>query len=70
MKLSLLRKADRMAKDRAPAPRTHIFWWELDETRDMVRARIRACIASGEASENDRFVTFTWTRPEGDGPDD
>jgi len=69
MKPSVVRKADRMAKDRAPKPRMHFFWWELDETRDMIQARIRAKIASGEASENDRFVTFSWRRPEGDGPD-
>jgi hypothetical protein len=67
MKPSLLRKADRMKKDRAPAPRVHIFWWELDETYDMVQARIRAKIASGEASESDRFITYTWTRPKGEG---
>jgi hypothetical protein len=35
-----------------------------------VRARIRAAIASGEASPNDRFVTFTWTRPEGENAGD
>jgi hypothetical protein len=67
MKPSLLRKADRMTKDRTPEPRVHIFWWELDETYDMVEARIRAKIASGEASESDRFITYTWTRPKGDG---
>jgi hypothetical protein len=42
----------------------HFFWWEEDETGDAVDARIRAKIASGEASPNDRFVTFTWARPE------
>ena len=68
MKTSLVRKADRMEKDRAPEPRMHFFWWEEDETYDMVQARIRARITSGEASESDRFVTFTWRRPEGDGP--
>jgi hypothetical protein len=66
MKPSVLRKADRIAKARAPKPRMHFFWWGQDETRAMVRARIRAKIASGEASPNDRFVTFTWTRPEGE----
>jgi hypothetical protein len=70
MKASVVRKADRIAKARAPKPRTHIFWWEQDETRDLVRARIRAKIASGEASRNDRFVTYTWTRPEGEGAKD
>jgi hypothetical protein len=68
MKSSVIRKADRIAKGRAPKPRMHFFWWELDETRDMVRARIRARIASGAASPNDHFVTFTWSRPEDDAP--
>jgi hypothetical protein len=66
MKPSVLRKADRVAKARARTPLMHFFWWGQDETRDMVRVRIRAKIASGEASPNDRFVTFTWTRPEGE----
>jgi hypothetical protein len=70
MKPSTLRKAERITKARAPKPRMHFFWWKQDETRDMVRARIRAKIASGEASPNDRFVTVTWTRPEGDGAED
>jgi hypothetical protein len=67
MKASMVRKADRIAKDRAPKPRMHIFWWEQNETHAQVEARIRAKIASGEASETDQFVTFTWTRPEGEG---
>ena len=70
MKPSVVRNADRMAKDRAPKPRMHFFWWGLDETRDSVQAQIRGSIASGEARENDRFVTFSWRRSEGDGPDD
>jgi hypothetical protein len=70
MKPSVVRKADRMAKDRAPKPRMHFFWWGLEETRDVVQAGIRASIASGEASENDRFVTFSWRRSESDGRDD
>jgi len=70
MKTSLVRKADRVEKDRAPEPRMRFFWWDLDESYDMVQARIRASIASGEASPNDRFVTFTWRRPEGEGAHD
>jgi hypothetical protein len=70
MKASLLRKADRVAKDRAPEPRTQYFWWDLDETWEQLLARIRAKIASGEASETDGCVTFTWTRPQGSGPGD
>ena len=70
MKASLLRKADRVAKDRTPKPRMHYFWWDLDETKEQLQARIREKIASGEASENDCCVTFTWTRPEGGGSSD
>jgi hypothetical protein len=69
MKPSVIRKADRVAKERAPKPRMRFFWWEEDETREMVQARIRAEIASGEARKSDRFVIFTWRRPEDDGPD-
>jgi hypothetical protein len=48
----------------------HFCCWELGETREMVQARIRVRIGSGEASENDRFITFSWRRSEDDGPDD
>jgi hypothetical protein len=57
-----VRKAEHAAGARAPKPRMHLFRWELDETYDMVEARIRARIASAEASAKDRFVTFTWRR--------
>jgi hypothetical protein len=67
MKASALRRAARIAKARAPKPGMHFFWWDWHETRSDVRARIRAKIASGEASRYDRFVIFTWTREEGDG---
>jgi hypothetical protein len=66
MKASTLRKADRIAKERAPKRRTRYFWWGQDEPREAVRARIRAAIASGEASRDDCFVICTWTRPEGE----
>ena len=48
MKPSMVRKADRIAKDRTPKPRMHFFWWGLDATYDMDQARIRARIASGK----------------------
>ena len=70
MKPSVIRKADRVAKERTPKPRMRFFWWEEDETREMVQARIRAEIASGEAAKNDRFIIFTWRRPENEGPAD
>ena len=68
MKLSMVCKLDRLVKDRMPKPRLHYFWGHLHETDDMVQARIRAKIASGEASETDEFVIFSWRRPEDDEP--
>src|ERR1700722_1877292 len=41
MKPSLVREADRTAKDRPPKPGMHFFWSGLDKTRDRARARIR-----------------------------
>ena len=35
-----------MAKDRAPKPRMHFWWWGLDETYDMIQAGIE--LASDE----------------------
>jgi hypothetical protein len=67
MKLSTVRKAERVAKERAPKPRFHFIWWGSDEPRDIIQTRIHAMIASGEASRHDRFVPFSWTRPEDDG---
>jgi hypothetical protein len=64
MKQSLLRKAERIAKDRASTPRVRMFWWGLDEPHEAVDARIRASIASGETSPNDRYAIFSWRRPE------
>ena len=66
MKSSMLRRTEQIAKARAPEPRMHFFWWHSHETRAMVRARIRATIASGEASRYDRFVIFSWTREDGE----
>jgi hypothetical protein len=62
MKASLVRTLSRLARIRAVESRTHYFWWDLDETHDVVQARIRAMIASGEANEHDEFVTFRWKR--------
>jgi hypothetical protein len=70
MKAAQIRELGRMAKDRAAAARTHYLWWNLEETHDMLQARIRAMIASGEAGENDEFITFTWTRSADDNPGD
>jgi hypothetical protein len=60
MKASLVRRFGCVERARAAQCRDHYLWQKTDETYDVVRARIDAMIASGEASRNDRFVTFSW----------
>ena len=51
MKASLLRKADRVAKDRAPKPRIHYFWWDLDETWEQILDGLRAGCDEAEGKD-------------------
>jgi hypothetical protein len=67
MKTSLVRRFGCVERARAALCRDHYLWREADETDDVVRARIDAMIASGKASRNDRFVTFSWRSKAGDG---
>jgi hypothetical protein len=67
MKPSLIRKAERIAKDLAPEPRVRFFWWDQDETREVAQARMRASIARGEVSPTDRCYLVSWKRPKVDG---
>jgi hypothetical protein len=67
MKASLVRRCSCVEGVRAAQRRTHFLWQNTDETYDVVRARIDAMIASGEASRNDRFVTFSWRSDADDG---
>jgi hypothetical protein len=61
MKRALQRRIEAVAKKvHAPAPGMCILFQETDETDEQVRARFRAMIASGEASENERLVKFRW----------
>ena len=66
MKL-LDRRVCRVEGAHAAQRRTHIFFRDPHETDDVVQARIRAEIASGQASPSDRFVMFFWRAPEGEG---
>ena len=64
MKL-LERRVRRVERDYTAQRRTHFIFQDTHETEDVVRARMRAMIASGEARASDRFVTFSWRAPEG-----
>jgi hypothetical protein len=66
MTRSLARRIDGLARAHVARRRTHYLFRGMDETPDQVEARMRAMIASGEASQGDRFVIFSWKS----GPDD
>jgi hypothetical protein len=66
MMSSKLRRIGRVELARVAERRTHTFFRDPGETQEMVQARIREKIASGEASPSDRFVTFFWRAPEGE----
>jgi len=66
MNLSLERRVDGLERARAARCRTHYLFRGMGETYAQVQTRIRAMIASGEASRSDRFITFSWRDPAGD----
>jgi hypothetical protein len=66
MSQSLERRLHNVETAHAACRKTHYLWWGEDETQADVAAKKRAMIASGKASPNDRFITFTWRRPEGE----
>jgi hypothetical protein len=66
MSRSLERRLDSVEKADAACRKTHHLFWHEDETRAQHQAKIRDMIASGRASRNDRFIRFTWRRPEAD----
>jgi hypothetical protein len=63
MRLSMVRRLDRLAKAHAARRRTHYLFRGVDEIELQVDARIGAMIASGKAGPNDRFVVFSWRSP-------
>jgi hypothetical protein len=67
LKLTDCARAENRAEQvRAGERRTHTFFRNPGETQEAVQARIRAKIARGDASPDDRFVTFFWKSPDGD----
>jgi hypothetical protein len=67
MRQSLERRLGCVERVLAAHRRTHYLWRDDDVTDEAHKARIRAMKASGEAGPNDRFVTFRWRAPAGDG---
>jgi hypothetical protein len=69
MRPSLVRRVRGVERARAAHRRMRFVWQGTDETSEEVEARVRAMIASGEASGTDEFVTFGWRSPANDGAD-
>jgi len=67
MRQSLERRVAGMERVLAAHRRTHYLWQNDGVTDAAHKARIRAMIASGEAGRNDRFITYRWRLPAGDG---
>jgi hypothetical protein len=63
MRPSLRRRVSCMERVLMARRRDHYLWQDEDETDEALRARIRARIESGEATPNDRFITFRWRSP-------
>ena len=55
------RRVDGVERKNARSGRIRCILRDIGETRDMVQARMRAKIASGEASEDDRHVCLAGT---------
>jgi hypothetical protein len=70
MSLPLERRIDRLEKASAARRRPRYLFRGMDETWAQVEARMRAMIASGEASRDDQFVMFEWRSSADDGADD
>ena len=42
--------------------RSHLIWWEEEESESDVRRRVERMIAQGKAHPDDRFFYVSWRR--------
>ena len=42
--------------------RTHVIWWDEEESERDVRLRVERMIAQGKAHPDDRFFYVSWRR--------
>jgi hypothetical protein len=42
--------------------RTHLIWWDEEESESHVRLRVERMIAQGRAHPDDRFFYVSWRR--------
>jgi hypothetical protein len=60
MKAALTRRVFRVERRCSAPARTHFIWREPDEGQEVIEARKREMIRSGQASPIDRFITAEW----------
>jgi hypothetical protein len=68
MSSRLERRVAAVERISAPERRIRFVFQDTGETADIVQARIRAVIASGTLSRNDRIVIFRWKSPDEEEP--
>jgi hypothetical protein len=42
--------------------RTHVIWWDEEQSESDVRLRVERMIAQGKAHPDDRFFYVSWRR--------
>ena len=42
--------------------RSHLIWWEEEESESDIRLRVERMIAQGKAHPDDRFFYVSWRR--------
>jgi hypothetical protein len=60
MKAALARRVFRIERHCSASRRTHFIWREPHEGQEVIEARKRAMIRSGQASPIGRFITAEW----------
>ena len=58
-RLQALQKPQRVRPQRRKC-RTHIVWWDEEESESNLRLRVERMIAQGSASPDDRFLYVSW----------
>ena len=64
MKAALPRRLLRIERHCSGPRRTRFIWQDEGEGEDVVEARKRDMIASGQARPTDRFITARWHAPD------
>ena len=56
------RRVEAFEKPQRRERRSHIVWWDEEESEGAVRLRVEGMIAQGRAHPDDRFFYVSWRR--------